>query len=75
MYKTKEKKTEVIGAPLSAWPWFEGFDNIFFSIAKINGTPNAIDQGVHVLNFETKVVNVNDEEDVQTPWMPSNHER
>jgi hypothetical protein len=27
------------------------------------------------MNFETKIVNVSDEEDVQTPQMPSNLER
>jgi hypothetical protein len=32
--------------------------------------PNAINQGVRVMNFETKVMNVSDdEEDAQTPWM------
>jgi hypothetical protein len=51
------------------------FDNIFSSIAKINGIPNAIDQSVRVMNFETEVVNVSDEEDVQTPWMSSNFEK
>ncbi len=49
-----------------SWPWFDHFDNVFSSTAKINGIPNAIDQGMHVMNSETKVVNVNDEEDVQT---------
>jgi hypothetical protein len=45
---------------------------IFFGATKINGIPNAIDQGVRVMNSKTKVVNVSDEEDVQTPQMPSN---
>jgi hypothetical protein len=53
----------------------ERFDNIFFGTAKINGMPIVIDQGVHVMNFETKVVNVSDEKDVQTPCVPSSLER
>jgi hypothetical protein len=75
IYKIEKKKTEVIGAPPSDWPWFEGFDNIFSSIIKINGIPNAIDQGVYVMNSKIEVVNVNDEEDFQTPWMLSSHEK
>jgi hypothetical protein len=75
IYEIEKKKIEVIGAPPSDWPWFEGFDNIFFGTAKINGILNAIDQGVRVMNSKTKVVNVSDEEDVQTPWMPSSRER
>jgi hypothetical protein len=46
----ENKKIEVIGAPPLYWPWFECFDNISFS--KINGIPNAIYQGVRVMNFE-----------------------
>jgi hypothetical protein len=47
----------------------------FFGVAKISGILNAIDQGVHVMNFKIEVVNVSDEEDVQTPWMPNNPEK
>jgi hypothetical protein len=36
----------------------------FLGTAKINNIHNAIDQGVRVMNFETKVVNVSDEKDV-----------
>jgi hypothetical protein len=75
IYGIEKKKTEVIGAPPSDWPWFEGFDNIFFGTAKINGILNAIDQGVCMMNSKTKVVNVSDEEDVQTLRMPSSCER
>jgi len=32
--KTK-KKIEVINAPPFEWPWFEHFDNIFFSTRKL----------------------------------------
>jgi hypothetical protein len=64
IYKTKEKKIEVIDAPQSNWSWFECFDNIFFTIAKISGIPNAIDQGVRVMSSNIEVVNVNDEEHV-----------
>ncbi len=69
------KKIEVISAPPFDWPWFERFDNIFLGIAKINGIPIVKDQGVHVMNFETKVVNVSDEKDVQTSCVPSSPER
>ncbi len=70
IYKTNKKKVGVIGAPPFDQPWFERFDNIFFGTSKINGMPNAINQGVRVMNFETKVMNVSDdEEDAQTPWM------
>jgi hypothetical protein len=71
----KKKKTEVIGAPPSNWPWFDRFDNIFFGIAKINGISNTINQGVRVMNFEIEVVNVSDEKDVQTLQMPRSLER
>jgi hypothetical protein len=53
----------------------ECFDNIFFGIAKINGITIVIDQGVHVMNFEIKIVNVSDEKDVQTPCVPSSPKR
>ncbi len=53
----------IVALPLD-WPWFEHFDNIFFSTIKINGILNAIDQGVHVMNFEIEVMNVNGDEDV-----------
>jgi hypothetical protein len=75
IYETKKKKTKLINAPPFDWPWFERFDNIFFDIAKINSMLNVIDQGVHVMNFETKVMNVNDEKYVQTPCVPSSFER
>jgi len=42
-YETKKKKTQVISASLSDWPWFERFNQMFRSIAKINGIANAID--------------------------------
>jgi hypothetical protein len=75
IFKIKKKKTEVISAPPFNWPWFEGFDQKNSGTAKINGIVNAINQGVCVMNFETEVVNVSDEEDVQTPRMPSSRER
>jgi hypothetical protein len=75
IFEIKKKKTEVIGAPPSNWLWFEGFDNILSCTAKINGIVSAINQGVHVMNSKTEVVNVSDEEDVQTPRMPSSRER
>jgi hypothetical protein len=46
------------------WPWFEHFDNIFSNIVKTNCIPNATYQGVGVMNFEIKVVNISDEKDV-----------
>ncbi len=55
----------------SNWPWFEHFNNIFSSITKISGISNAIDEGVHVRNSKIEIVNVSDEEDVQTPQMPN----
>jgi hypothetical protein len=54
-YETKKKKTEVIGASPFYWPWFERFDRMFGSIAKINGIPNAIDKGVQHLHSHSKV--------------------
>jgi len=69
IYKTKKKKIEVTSAPPFDWPWFDRFNNIFHNIAKINDIPNAIDQDVCVMNFETKVVNVSDEKDVQIVQM------
>jgi len=55
---------EVIAALPLDWPWFERFDNIFFSTTKINGILNVIDQGVHLMNFEIEVMNVSGDEDV-----------
>ncbi len=69
IYEIEKKKIKVIGA--SNQPWFEHFNNIFFGIAKINGIHNAIEQGVRVMNFEIEVVNVSDEDDVQTPQLPN----
>ncbi len=71
IYETKKKKIEAIGAPPSNQPWFEHFDNIFSNIAKISDIPNVINLGVHVMNSNIETVNVSDEEDVQTPQMPS----
>jgi len=59
IYEFFLKKTKIIGE--SNQPWFECFNNIFSSIAKISGIPNAIDQGVSVMNFDIEVVNVSDE--------------
>jgi hypothetical protein len=73
IYEIENRKIKVNGA--SNWPWFECFNNIFSSIAKISGIPNAINQGVHVMNYEIEVVNVSDEEDVQTPQMPNNSQK
>ncbi len=75
IYTTKEKKIKVIGTPPSNQPWLEHFDNIFSNIGKISDIPNVIDQGVHVMNSNIEIVNVNDEEDVQTPLMPNSPER
>jgi hypothetical protein len=49
IYETKKKKIKVTSAPPFDWPWFDCFNNIFYSIAKINGILNAIDQGVRVM--------------------------
>jgi hypothetical protein len=65
----------IASASTSNWPWFEHFDNIFFGIGKISGIFNAIDQGVHVMNSETKVVNVCDEHDLETTRMPNSFEK
>jgi hypothetical protein len=36
----------------------------------MNGMLNAIDQGVHVMNFDSEIMNVSDDEkDAQTPRM------
>jgi hypothetical protein len=37
---------------------------IVFGLAKISGIPNAINQGVRVMNFKTEVMNASDENDV-----------
>ncbi len=66
IYEIKKKKIQVTGAVPSVGHGLIILTTFFSSIAKINGIPKAIDQGVHVMNSETKVVNVNDEEDVQT---------
>jgi hypothetical protein len=66
IHKMDKRNNEVIGAPPLNWPWFECFNNIFFNNAKISGIPNAIDQGVHVMNVKIKFVNVSDEKDVGT---------
>jgi hypothetical protein len=51
-----KKKTHVTGASPFDWPWFERFYQMFGGIAKINGIPNAIDQGfqiyIHILKFK-----------------------
>ncbi len=76
MYENKKYIIEVIAsASTSNWPWFKYFDNIFFAIGKISDILNAINQGVHVMNYETKVVNVCDEHDVETIRMPNSFEK
>jgi hypothetical protein len=64
IYKTEKKKIKVIGATQPNWSWFKCFDNIFSSIAKINGIPNATDPDVCVMSSKIEIVNVNDAEDV-----------
>jgi hypothetical protein len=58
-YETKKKKSQVIGASSSDWPWFERFDRMFIEMfggtAKINGIPNAIDQVVQNLHSHSEV--------------------
>jgi hypothetical protein len=66
-YEIKKKKTQVTNASPFDWPWFERFDQMFGNIDKINGFPNAIDQGVQNLHshFEVQTFEVSDE-DVDT---------
>ncbi len=47
----------------------------FYGTTKISSAFNAINYGVHVMNFEIKVENVNDEEEVGMPQMPSSPKR
>jgi hypothetical protein len=54
-YEIKKKKTQVTSASPFDWPCFERFDQMFGSIAKINGIPNAFDQGVQNLHSHSKV--------------------
>ncbi len=54
-HETKKKKTQVTNASPSNWPWFEIFDQMFGGTTKINGIPNAIDQGMHNLHSHSKV--------------------
>jgi hypothetical protein len=75
IYEIKKKKIEVTSTPPSYWPWFECFNNNFYGTTKISGILNAINQGVHVMNFEIKVVNVDDEEEVGMLRMPSSPKR
>jgi hypothetical protein len=57
--RQKKKKTQVIGASPSDWPWFERFDQMFIEMfggtAKINGIPNEIDQVVQNLHSHSEV--------------------
>ncbi len=69
LWNISKRTIKIIGA--SNWPWFEHFNQKKSNIAKISGIPNAIDQGVHVMNSEIELVNVNDEKDIQTPQMPN----
>jgi hypothetical protein len=54
-YETEKKKTQVTSASPSNCPWFERFDQMFGSIAKINRIPIAIDKGVQNLHSHSKV--------------------
>ncbi len=54
-YETEKKKTQVIGASPSDWPWFERFDQMFGGTTEINGIPNAIDHGVQNLHSHSGV--------------------
>jgi hypothetical protein len=54
-YEIKKKKTQVTSASPFDWPWFERFDQMFGGIAKINGIPNAFDQGVQNLHSHSEV--------------------
>ncbi len=67
-YETKKKKIQVTRASPYDLPWFERFDHMFGSIAKINGIPNAIDQGgVHNLHsyYEVQSFEVSDDDVTQ----------
>jgi hypothetical protein len=61
--ETEKKKIQAIAASPFDWPWFEIFDQIFGSTTKINGIPNAIDQGVQNLHshFEVQTFEVSDD--------------
>ncbi len=51
----------------SNWPWFEKLDQMFGGIAKINGIPNAINQGVHNLHshYEVQTFEASDDDVTQ----------
>jgi hypothetical protein len=61
-YEFEKKKTQVTSAPPLDWPWYEEFDHMFGGTTKINGVPNAIDQGVYSTQSEVQIVEVNDDE-------------
>ncbi len=62
-YEIEKKKVHVTRASPYHSPWFERFDHMFGGIAKIDGIPNAIDQGVHNLHshFEVQTFEVSDD--------------
>ncbi len=66
-YEIEKKKIQVTRASPYDSPWFERFDHMFGSIAKINGIPNAIDHGVHNLHshYEVQTFEVSDDDVTQ----------
>jgi hypothetical protein len=66
-YETEKKKIQVTRASLYDSPWFERFNHMFGSIAKINGIPNAIDEGMHNLHshYEIQTFEVSDDDVTQ----------
>ncbi len=50
--------TNVTCAPPLNWPWYEIFDYLFANIAKIDGIPHGVDQGVHTTDKEIDIMSV-----------------
>ena len=67
-YQEEKTKQSQIGAPPSTWTsWYEIFNNIFVGIAKTNGVPHGVDQGVYLQHSEVNVLSDNDDVVPSTP--------
>ncbi len=61
-YDVEKKNINVTSALPLDQPWYERFDYLFASIAKIDGMSNGVDQGVYTTHRNNDIVNLSNED-------------
>lgn len=62
-YNVEKKNIHIIGVLPLDWPWYEKFDCLFTSIAKIVGIPQGVDQSVRIVHKQYEILDISYEDD------------